>query len=355
MANIDAWEGLPQDPSLSLLTEADWYAYNSWVNENYDNIMERNRALLGGSRNQWTYQRALENPAFKKWLESGKPQSSSTQRATGSSPEQPGTDGSPIDPAYLQWLIDQYGTAVANAVVSGQTQYSNDYMYNYYKTNVAPTMPTTTTTGGTSATETGGIPNFPTTAPPQGYHWELQDTTGAGDFAWMPVPGTLNSNEQTILASQQLEQAKFEWQKSFDERQLAQSEAQMAQNKELADREFQLALEQLYANLAQSPENWIVATEFLNKIKPGESRPLTVPKFLSPLINRPTGTALEKVDYTVPSARTYNRLSQTEKQMLSGYSKWLGGPGLGDIAKKVEEGLPQQNQAAARWKPAFQV
>lgn len=350
MVNITTWEGTPQNALESLLTEADWYAYNSWVNENYSG-MERYKALLSGSRNQWTYQRAKENKDFQRWLDSGKPQSTSTQRSTGSQPEQPQASTG-IDPAYLQWLIDEYGTVVADAVVSGKTQYTNDYMFNYWKTSVVP-MTGTTTTGGTSTTGFGGIPEFPTTAPPRGYHWELQE--GLEGWNWIPLPGTLNSNEQTILASQQLEQAKFEWQKSFDERQLAQSEAQMAQNKEMADREFQLALEQLYANLAQSPENWIVATEFLNKIKPGEAQPLTVPKFLSPLINRPAGTALEKVDYTVPSARTYNRLSPTEKQMLSGYSKWLGGPGLGDIAQKVEESLPQQNQAAARWKPAFQV
>jgi hypothetical protein len=83
----------------------------------------------------------------------------------------------------------------------------------------------------------------------------------------------------------------------------------------------------MYTDLQKNPSNWIVASEFLQRIRPGEAATLTTPKWLAKFVEQNPGSELQPIQYTVPSGKDWGDLTPTQRAMFGGYSTWIGGPG----------------------------
>lgn len=298
---------------------------------------------------------------------------------------------------YAQYFLKKYGTMPVLPTKANPLPYKgySDWLaVNYPPSGVAPPVnalgnPSTPNSGTTPSavtppasetptTETTPpvttpapvpyvIPTMPTTAPSVGYHWTLWfDELGVQPAFWYEEIGTVGVDEQIALANYQLNQAEFAYKQEYDKQvlawqkeqaatDLAWQKEQAAQNQANADREFQASLESIYAQLQQNPANWIVASEYLQKIKPGEASALTVPNWMSKYTGQIGGTPLKKTDITVPSGKDWNTMTPTQKAMLGGYSTWTGGGGASDIAATVQQSLPQKRDINTRWKPTVQV
>jgi hypothetical protein len=364
MANVASTGG--GIPSTGGVANTELGAFNAWLNTLYGTFAPSAASSLI-TQNAGIYQ---------KWVKAGRPSSGSVDHIDLNNPSTwtaspdtyggaatgDGTNagwvarnnadevyGSPDNSVTNEVVVDSAGNAVPNPE-SAKDTYGGTGTGD--GTNVIP--------AGASLPATPTIPNFPSTPPPNGYHWELQE--GLEGYNWIPIAGTLNWQEQQSLAQAEINKAEFEYKKAYDAQQLALQHEQMAANQANADRDFQLALEQVYAQLAQSPQNWIVASEFLNKIKPGEATQLTTPKWLSPLTGVTPGSPLTdnregKGGYiapAMPSAQMYGQMTPTQQAMLEGLWGKVGGA-PGDIKASILKTLPNQGEKTARWKPSIQV
>jgi hypothetical protein len=262
--------------------------------------------------------------------------------------------------AFNTWFKSVYGKDATEYGFTSEnykiaTNENGEKWYDLYsKTSPATSPATSPTTSSTITDFDTSIPAFPTTEPPTGYYWSLVESNGAGLGGWEWVP-TYGGDNAPNLQAQALEEAKFAYQKEYDEWQKAQTEKQMEFEREKSERDFQLTLERMYTDLQKNPSNWIVASEFLQRIRPGEAATLTTPKWLAKFVEQNPGSELQPIQYTVPSGKDWGDLTPTQRAMFGGYSTWIGGPGEEDIAYTVGKSLPQSQEKTGKWKPAFQV
>ena len=335
-----------------------WKAYREWVAQTYGRTSNEYIALIAWNQPE-SLELAMKDDKFNFWYSNGMP--TKTDRATGKSeggtPQTAtpgvGKDGQ-IDPEFLQWLVTTYGSPIANAIVSGNSNYTYDQMFEYWNNTVK-----TTTQPATEPTDPTGAQLPPKPADLPGFYlipvWDELE----GAYRWEYREGTLGADEKQRAIDNQLAQDKFKYQQEYDAWQKEQDEAKFAYEKEQDEKNFQLSLQQVYAELQKNPQNWIAASDFISKMKPGETQPLTTPGWLAPITGKYAGAPLasEGGGYVAPkvaSAQMYGNLTPTQRSMYEGYGI-AAGLAPGDIGSAVEKSLPKTKELGARWKPATQV
>lgn len=170
MAQVGNIEGGNINPVVS---DAEWNDFYNWLYKTYDPFKAAgiwtniagvfNMKGAGDKQLDW----AMENPEFAYWYSSGKPVKTDTTKkvniyADGSTKPvgqktEPvtslGQDGGlgTSDPEFYQWMVDEYGKDMADAVIAGKTQYTPDEIYDYWSNNVKTTTTPATSDTGTTA------------------------------------------------------------------------------------------------------------------------------------------------------------------------------------------------------------